>query len=207
MNRPKRRSWKIWVFTLVLGLTGGIIYYAVMSMSAKPTTFTPLIDLPTDSAPPLAVPAPTTGSSSPADVPRLSIPTVGVSGLIVQLPITGNSWAVYGLGMNIGHLVGTSPLFGQGNTVLVGHVEMADGSAGIFSGIRNMKAGEPILLDWHGVQREYGVSSISTVSPDDVSVLYPSDKEQLTLITCSDYDFLANTYLQRVVVVAERVMS
>jgi sortase (surface protein transpeptidase) len=36
-------------------------------------------------------------------------------------------------------------------------------------------------------------------------VLYPTDTDRITLITCDSYDFLQNTYQDRLVVVADRV--
>ncbi len=109
------------------------------------------------------------------------------------------------LGMNVGHLIGTAPLMSTGNIVLVGHVELADGRPGIFAGLKDVTNGELILLKWHGEQRAYSVSTVKSVAPDDVSVLYPTEQEQLTLITCGDYDFFSNTYRERIVVVAPRV--
>jgi LPXTG-site transpeptidase (sortase) family protein len=196
----QRISWRLLVFAALIGIVVGGGYYLVMRERSRATPFVPFISSPIEVLP-TSQPTPVPLN---ADYPRVSIPTAGVSALIVQLPIVGNTWDIYGLGRNAGHLIGTSPLMGTGNTVLVGHVEMADGSPGIFASIQNMRVGEPIILNWHGEQREYGVTAIRTVSPDDVSVLYPTDHEQLTLITCSDYDFFSNTYLQRVVLVATR---
>lgn len=204
MDRRKRRSWKLLIFAAVTGLTAGIIYYAAMTLLSAPTrleTLAPLALLPTID--PASTPQPTPVNDTAR--PVLSIPTVGVSAPIIQLQIVDDTWGIFGLGMDVGHLIGTSPLMGEGNIVLVGHVEMADGGPGVFAGVRNMKVGERIFVDWHGEQREYSLSMVREVSPDDVSVLYPTAWEQLTLITCSDYDFFSNRYLQRVVAIAPRV--
>ncbi len=205
MERRKRRSWRILLFAVGTGLAAGVIYYAAMTLLNTPTrleSFAPLALLPTDD--PAATPLPPTATPV-GEFPMLSIPTVGVSAPIVQLQIVDNTWSIFGLGMDVGHLIGTSPLMGRGNIVLVGHVEMADGSPGVFATLSNMKLGERIFVSWKGEKREYNLSTIRSVSPDDVSVLYPSSREQLTLITCSDYDFISNTYLTRVVAVAPRV--
>ena len=204
MRQRKRISWRLLLVTALIGIGVGGGYYFVMRGQSKPEPFVSLLptsaaDSPTQ-APPQAAPA-----ALGEDYPRFSIPTAGISTLIVQLQIVDNSWGVFGLGSNVGHLVGTAPLMGTGNIVLVGHVEMADGSPGVFAGINSLSAGQRIFVNWRGEQREYDVSSVQTTNPDDVSVLYPTDQEQLTLITCSDYDFFRNTYLQRVVVVAPRV--
>jgi sortase (surface protein transpeptidase) len=42
-------------------------------------------------------------------------------------------------------------------------------------------------------------------TPDDLTVLYPTTDERLTLITCDSYDFLQDAYLERMVVIADRI--
>jgi LPXTG-site transpeptidase (sortase) family protein len=210
MNRSKRRPWRLLILVVFTGVLVGVGYAVFMTLWGRtdPNASAPILLLPTD----VATAAPGRGGQivptldvASGDFPRLTIPTAGISALVIQLQIVGNTWGVYGLGMNVGHLVGTSPLMGTGNTVLVGHVEMSDGSPGVFAGIKNVKPGEQISLQWHGERRDYSVSTIRVVKPDDVSVLYPSDSEQLTLITCDDYNFFSNSYLNRVVVTAPRI--
>ena len=48
-------------------------------------------------------------------------------------------------------------------------------------------------------------SRTRTVAPDDMSVLYPTAEDRLTLITCDSFDYLSFTYLERIVAIAERV--
>jgi LPXTG-site transpeptidase (sortase) family protein len=93
----------------------------------------------------------------------------------------------------------------QGNIVLAGHVEMVDGRRGIFATIGELEIGDPLYLSQDGEERVYQVTQLFTTAPDDLSVLYPTTDERVTLITCSNYDFLQDSYLDRVVVIAERV--
>ncbi len=194
---------------VLIGLAAGIIYSVAMTLwvnSNKVNSFAPVILLPTENPTQVAaaVPAPTQDVVGSV-YPQFLIPAAGISQLIIQLPRSGDSWAVNDLGMNVGHLIGTAPLMTTGNIVLVGHVELSDGRPGIFAGLKDVTSGELILLKWHGEQRAYSVSTVKSVSPSDVSVLYPTVREQLTLITCGDYDFFSSTYRERVVVVAPRV--
>jgi LPXTG-site transpeptidase (sortase) family protein len=135
----------------------------------------------------------------------LYIPQAGISAPIIQVFLDGESWDVSQLGDNVGHLQGTAWLDQPGNIVLSGHVERRNGRPGIFAGLRNLEAGAEIIVMYEGIERRYSVSERKTVEPNDLTPLYPVDKDLLTLITCDAYDFFQNTYQKRVVVVAERV--
>jgi LPXTG-site transpeptidase (sortase) family protein len=138
------------------------------------------------------------------DVPTLSVPTAGVIAHIVDVYLNGTGWDVSQLGHNVGHLDGTASITEQGNIILVGHVEMPDGSAGIFSRIGQLSPGDPIILKNGNNRKDYVVTTVRKAAPDDLSVLYPSEDDEITLITCGDYNILQNTYLERIIVVAKR---
>lgn len=144
---------------------------------------------------------------SPTTLPeaRVLIPTAGVNALVVNVYLDGESWDVSQLGEYAGHLQGTAWINTPGNVALAGHVEMRDGRPGIFARIEELRMGDPVILTQSGVEQRYAVTDIKRVSPDDLSVLYPTSNERITLITCDSYDFLQNAYQERIVVVAERV--
>jgi LPXTG-site transpeptidase (sortase) family protein len=161
-------------------------------------------------APATAAVAPTQWALPTAVVPTLEpatllIPKAGVAAKIISIFLDGVSWDVSLLGANVGHLEGTATFDHPGNIGLVGHVEMADGQQGIFTHLRALAAGDLIVYRHGGDERFYVVRAVRVVAPDDMTVLYPTPREQLTLITCAAYDLLTNTYQERVVVVAERV--
>ena len=136
------------------------------------------------------------------------IPSAGVLSPIVRIYLDGTSWDVDGLGMNVGHLEGTSWLDGgPGNIVLSAHVEMRDGRAGAFAFIGDLTVGDLVILKQGNEERHYAVTEIRNVAPDDLSVVYPTTSERLTLITCDGYDFLQNAYTERTVVIAEPLSS
>mgnify|MGYP002336116202 CR=1 FL=1 len=124
---------------------------------------------------------------------------------VIEVYLDGESWDVKSLGQNAGHLQGTAWFGETGNIVLAGHVELPDGRAGIFADIDEMNLGDPVIMRLNEAQRRYSITSIRKVAPDDLSVFYPTEDDQLTLITCDAYDFLQNSYQERLVVVAERV--
>ncbi len=161
--------------------------------------------LPTATASPEVTPsaaATTTGSMIPT---TLYIPSAGIYASVVEVFLDGTSWDVRNLGNNAGHLEGTAWLDAPGNIVLSGHVQLADGRQGVFATIGELVRGDLLLLQNGSEERRYGVREVSRVQPDDLSVLYPTQTEQLTLITCDSYDFFQNAYLERVVVVADRI--
>lgn len=135
------------------------------------------------------------------------VPSAGINAPIIRVFIDDSTWDVSTLGMNVGHLQGTSWINDEqpGNIVLSGHVEMRDGRAGIFAPIRDLTIGEIIFLRQGGEERRYVISDIYNVQPDDLQPLYPSTDDRLTLITCDEYDFVRNVYGERTVVVAERL--
>ncbi|MBZ0293268.1 MAG: sortase [Anaerolineae bacterium] len=130
-------------------------------------------------------------------------PTAGIRTRIVQSYLNGQSWDVNDLGTNAGHLQGTAWVNGPGNVVLAGHAEIFSGEQGIFSTINDLKVGDPLIITQNGEQFLYNVVESRYVEPNDLTPFFPTDKPRLTLTTCSDYDFLQNSYQSRFVVIAE----
>ncbi len=132
------------------------------------------------------------------------IPDAGIYANIIQVYLDGISWDISNLGKNVGHLEGTSWLDQGGNVVLSGHVEMADGSLGVFSKIRDLKEGNLIVVLMNGNEWRYEVIEIKVTTPDDLEPIKPTLDNRLTLITCGAYDFFSDTYEERIVVVAKQ---
>lgn len=213
---------------IALGVLAGIFYLAYDSLiqvsspaeTSEAPILTPIATAPAVAAAPTsvtteqeadtinAIPQTIAGYESIANA-QLLIPAAGISAPIIQVYLDGTSWDVSQLGMNVGHLQGTSwldaPNVQAGNIVLSGHVEMRDGRQGIFAPVRDLGVGEVIILQVEGQDHRFMVSEVRNVDPSDLSPLYPTDGERLTLITCDDYDFLSNSYQERTVIIAERV--
>lgn len=214
MYRSRRRSSPL-LPLLFLGFIAGIGFLVYDNFIAKPqNAASPQQTITQETVPTVADSGPTVqpaGSPVPgaqADIADASlfIPNAGIIAPIIRVYLDGTSWDISNLGMNVGHLQGTSWVdAGPGNIVLSGHVEMSDGRKGIFANIHDLKQGDVLILREGGEERHYAVTFTGTVQPDDLTPLYPSADDRLTLITCGNYDFFQDNYLERVVVVAERV--
>ncbi len=133
-------------------------------------------------------------------------PTAGIRTRIVQSYLNGESWDVDNLGSYAGHLQGTAWINQPGNVVLAGHAEVFSGAGGIFSAIAELNVGDPLIITQDGSEYRYNVVEKRYVEPDDLTPFYPTEVPRLTLTTCSNYDLLQNTYQERYVVIAERVV-
>lgn len=191
---------------IVLGMIIGGLFPLVERLASPRAAPPPTATIPATVAPPrptltpLAVP---TAVKKP-DALSFLVPAASIRANVVEVFLDGVSWDVSRLGNNAGHLQGTARFGSKGNLVLAGHVEMADGRPGVFARLDKLDAGDALILSRGRLQRKYVVSAVKTVSPDDLSVLYPTTEDRLTLITCDNYDFLQNVYQERIVVIADR---
>jgi LPXTG-site transpeptidase (sortase) family protein len=202
----RRRQPSSLLTVIVLGVIAGAVFMLYKQWSAPVTppvptpTAVPTL-IPTFTTAPLVIPT----ATRPVITARLSIPTAGIVTPVVDVYLDGVSWDVRYLGDNAGHLQSTAWLNDTGNVVLAGHVETVDGRPGIFAALSDLRPGDPIALSDGTVVKRYAVTSVKTVQPDDLSVLYPTTNDQITLITCDGYNFLDNAYDERIVVVGQRV--
>lgn len=147
-----------------------------------------------------------TGQSQAQEGTSISIPSIEVEAAIVEAPLTPDltTWDVSHLSMNVGHLIGTG-WFGTGsNIVLGGHSETPSLEADIFYNLDAVQVDDIIIVNANGTQYQYIVTQVYSVSQFDVRIAYPTQHEQLTLITCQrdSYDSSVGQYQNRVVVVA-----
>jgi LPXTG-site transpeptidase (sortase) family protein len=159
----------------------------------------PTVEVEPTSAPVYVAEAPPVGEGI-----SLSIPTVNIYAPIITFYLDGVSWAIDPWENNVGYLQGTAWVDVPGNIALGGHSEYPDGTPGIFNGLYGVNIGDPIYLNVNGSQRRYIVTEKRSVRFDDLSVVYPTTSERLTLITCDipSYDAGTNFYWERLVVVA-----
>jgi LPXTG-site transpeptidase (sortase) family protein len=206
------RSSSLILRLIVLGVVLGVAFLVVQRLRHPPeppptvAAFPTLTPSPVPTRQPTAVPIPTNTAYPRAN---LSAPSVGISADIVDVYLDGQSWDVQQLGNNIGHLQGTGWFGKVGNIGLAGHVELADGREGIFRNLEKMAKGDPIYLKLGDLQQNYKVTEVKRANPNDLTILEPSTVDTITLITCDigAYNLLQNSYLDRIVVVAERVQS
>lgn len=178
---------------------------AVASPSASPVLPVSPVELAaTDTPERLHLPAAAGEPDLPADS-VLFVPSAGIYAPIVQVYLDGISWDVTQLGRNAGHLQGTALPGEDGNVVLSGHVEMADGRAGPFATLEQIKIGDTIEITMNATTWRYVVTEIHTTTSDDLTPVMPAGEDRLTLVTCGAYDFFSNSYPDRLVVSAVRI--
>lgn len=155
-------------------------------------------------APEIAVPS--AELPSPAG-PTLQIPVVNITSGITSFPLDGQSWAIDPWERAVGHLQGTAWLDTPGNIVLGGHSEYPDGRPGIFNRLYGVGIGDEIFLLDNDFRRRYVVVNVLEVNYTDLSVIYPTLHNRLTLITCDIPSYVAeqNLYYERLVIVADEV--
>ena len=178
------------------------------SAAAVPTSVVTLSPSVTATPVPSPTPPPVTSIPGRQEIPEdttLFIPTAGIFSYVVQAYLDGTSWDVSQLRSNAGHLEGTPWVNQPGNVVISGHVELSTGQPGIFADLIDVQIGETVIVHSVGTDYVYVISDIYNTRPDDLQPLMPTTTDRLTLITCNSYDFLSNTYQERVIVVADRV--
>jgi LPXTG-site transpeptidase (sortase) family protein len=209
MYRRKRNSFANLSVLIILGGLAGVIFviYDNYNHPQAPLVVTQAVTtptyIPTSISLPTALPVSVPGVVIEAEI---SIPKMGLFAQVIPVYLAGDSWDVTQLGPNVGHLEGTAWLDKPGNVVLSGHVTLRDGRNGIFAALKDLTVGDSIIIIYKGEERIYGVTETKTVEPDDLTPLYPTTTEVLTLITCDvdAYDFFQNSYQKRIVTVAER---
>jgi LPXTG-site transpeptidase (sortase) family protein len=128
----------------------------------------------------------------------LEIPNLRVGTSIVGVPLAQGDWNVDWLGRQAGWLEGTAFPSWNGNSVLTGHVTLADGTAGPFASLGSLKWGDRVIVHAYGYTYTYEVRENKVVSPNNTSSLKHEDDPWLTLITCKDYNETTGVYANRI---------
>jgi len=143
------------------------------------------------------------------DTPTLIIPALNVKSPILPVslkvfPDETITWDTAQLTTEVGYFEGTSWL-GESNTVLGGHSQLTNGAPSIFYHLHRLRVGDKVVVNHVGRNFVYIVAEVFEVHQADLSVLYPTDDEVLTLITCDVDSYRHYQYDRRVVVVAHRL--
>jgi sortase A len=117
---------------------------------------------------------------SPLGLGILEIDRLGLSVLI------RSSTTSIDLDKGAGWIPGTALPGDAGNVVLTGHRDT------FFRDLRGVKRGDIVRLRTPFGPRSYTVTETSVVDPADTSVLRPTAKSTLTLITCFPFDFIGH---------------
>lgn len=90
------------------------------------------------------------------------------------------------LNRGVGRIIGTSRLGEKGNTGIAGHRD------GFFRGLKDIVPGDTLELKLPSRVDQYVVENVQITSPEDVSVLQPTAKPSLTLVTCYPFYFIGS---------------
>lgn len=141
---------------------------------------------------------------------RISIPSIDVDAPIVQIGIRAFpggevTWDTTNLTSEVGHLEGLS-WFGEGGNVVLGaHSELADRVPTVFYELDEVAIGDQITITQADTTWTYEVTAIRQVDFRDLSILYPTRSERLTLMTCTPESLAGGIYNRRTVIIAEPV--
>jgi sortase A len=109
---------------------------------------------------------------APAPLAILRIPKIGLE--VAVLPGTTD----FVLNRAVGHIEETALPGGDDNSGIAGHRD------GFFRGLKDIASGDAIELQTLRERQTFRVERIWVVAPEDVSVLDPTPKRSLTLVTC-----------------------
>lgn len=110
-------------------------------------------------------------------VARLSVPAHGASAIVLE-GATGRT-----LAFAPGHLSGSARPGAPGHSVVAGHRDTH------FAFLRDLVVGDVVRVERpDGVERRYSVVELAVVHERDATVLAPTDRDSLTLLTCFPFD-------------------
>jgi sortase A len=118
-------------------------------------------------------------------VKELPLAILTIDKLNIQVPVYNGTEEV-NLNRGVGRIKGTARIDGEGNLGIAGHRD------GFFRPLKDIVVGDSMeLLTTTGVVN-YEVTSIVIVDPGDVSVLAPTEKTTITLVTCYPFYFVGH---------------
>ena len=120
------------------------------------------------------------------EIPRLSLSVMVVDGVSDS-----------DLRRAAGHIPGTALPDRPGNVGIAAHRDT------FFRPLQFVRPGDAVILTTLVGRYEYRVLSTNVVRPDDIQVLYPAERDLLTLVTCYPFDWLGSAP-RRFIVRAER---
>lgn len=153
---------------------------------------------PTATLSPTATPYPIV--TQPGVATRLLVPKLNLDRPVLFAPIENETWQVNHLEQAVGQLEGTGQPGEHNNLVLAGHVSLNTGAPGPFADLEKLAPGDLIVVYEGDQEFYYIVETSQTVDRTTVEVAYPSDKGQITLITCTNWNSEEGRYQNRLVV-------
>lgn len=111
---------------------------------------------------------------------RVEVPRLGLSAIAREGVDAGT------LRTAVGHVPETALPGEPGNAAFAGHRDT------FFRKLKDVRAGDRVLVTTPGGTHEYVVQNTRVVRPTDVSVLAPTRERALTLVTCYPFEFIGS---------------
>jgi len=145
-------------------------------------------------------------AAEPASGARLSIQSIDLDAPIVSIYLNESigTWDTSQLGDLIGHFQYTPWVTERGNVVLGGHSTDTEGAPSVFYNLEEVAIGDRVTVQEGSASFAYVVTGIRYVEISDLTVLYPTRQDTITLITCAGFNTETEVYEQRLVVTARR---
>lgn len=124
---------------------------------------------------------------------RLVVPAAEVDSSVVEVFVQDGAWQVADYAVGYHHGTG---IVGQSNMVMAAHKGLR---GAVFRHLDRLNPGDAIVVEAAGEQFEYRVRTTGNVWPSQIDVMFGTERPQLTLLTCTNWD------TQRLVVVADFV--
>ena len=118
-------------------------------------------------------------------VKELPLAILTIDKLNIQVPVYNGTEEV-NLNRGVGRIKGTARTDGKGNLGIAGHRD------GFFRPLKDIVVGDNMELLTSTGSVNYKVTSIVIVDPGDVSVLSPTKKATITLVTCYPFYFVGH---------------
>jgi LPXTG-site transpeptidase (sortase) family protein len=142
---------------------------------------------------------------SPLEGMQIVIPSLGLELDVIEAPLVARQWDISRLTDQVAHLSGTAYPGQPGNAVLAGHVTIPGAGWGPFKELDTLQPDDFIFIEREGETTTYEVIDNRLVEATAIEVVFPTDDQRLTLITCSGWDSTTEQYTHRVIVVARLV--
>jgi sortase A len=131
--------------------------------------------------------------------PDLALAILRIPKINLEVPVFNDTDDLT-LNRGVGRILGTAQIGQPGNLGIAGHRD------GFFRGLKDVGRDDIIELIRPGRTDRYVITRLQIVSPEDVSVLAPTSKPTLTLVTCFPFYYIGNAP-QRYVVTATYEIS
>jgi LPXTG-site transpeptidase (sortase) family protein len=148
---------------------------------------------------------------APQGPARLLIPAIQLDETIVAIPLTAAGWDISRLAFHVGWLESTGVRPNDSLAMaFIGHVTISAAQNGPFARLQNLQPLDEVVYRQGGSDFVYSVSNIQHVKPEELQRLYVAKGDHLLLVTCTDWNYLTETYEGRLLadaVLAKRVPS